>query len=60
MRGFEKSALTSAAIQRVLGRVELDREQRVLVRGCDGGMTVVPTTAEVKDSWSSAARVTSS
>ena len=30
------------------------------VRGCDGGMIVVPTTAEVNDSWSSAALVTSS
>ena len=42
------------AVARVLRRVELDREQRVL-RGCDGGMTVVPTTADVNDSWSSAA-----
>ena len=59
MRGFEKSALTRPRYSVCSGGSSSIGSSGV-VRGCDGGMTVVPTTADVNDSWSSAAAVTSS
>ena len=60
MRGFANSGLTSARYTLCSGRIELEREQRVDRAAGSSGMSVVPATAEVNASQSSAAAVTSS
>ncbi len=60
MRGLAKTRVDERAIARVLRRVELESGAAGPSVGCVEGISVVPGTADVNDSWSFAAAVTSS
>ena len=59
MRGFAKIGLTSARY-RVCSGGSSSIGSSGSIRGCVGGISVVPATADENDSLSSAAAVTSS